>query len=173
MASSLNIYSQKEDFIKNIFILRFLEEGILVNKDIKTDERIYNSDIIDINIDSLNGYGPNIVFYKFILGKNSIKSLDIRTDISLHMTSCQEYILGYNVENNNSYRIKGFNSNDLFLMLKDISATGSKPKKIKKILTELNDLLIGVDFMCVFKSLQKFDFSSSSLKPCSDAKELH
>ncbi|MCD0476766.1 hypothetical protein LPB87_20425 [Flavobacterium sp. EDS] len=176
-AFSLNCHSQTSSTtsssIERSFILHFIQENVLVIKD-KTDKRnVYNPEVINIEIDTLGNYGSDILFCKFKLGKNKIKSMDEKLEIYLKTSSCDEYILAYNIESKEFFRIKGFNGNDLFSLMKSINQSSTEQKSIKKILSELNEINIGVDFTDIYNALKKFNFEADCLKTCSDPKEAH
>lgn len=84
-----------------------------------------------------------------------------------------EYVLAFNINNYTSYRLKGFNGNDLLFLLRDISRISSSKISSKKLLLSLNNLNIGVDFTGIYKALLKLDFDADCLKTCSDGKEAH
>lgn len=166
-------FSQEKPDINNAFGLRFLEERIIVlNK--KNDKSVLNNpNLIRIEVDSLNNYNSDILFYRFQLGKNKAQPLDENIEISFKSSSCNEYVLAFNINNYTSYRLKGFNGNDLLFLLRDINRTLSSKTSSKKLLSSLNDLNIGVDFKGIYRALLSLDFEAECLKTCSDGKEAH
>jgi hypothetical protein len=60
----------------------------------------------------------------------------------------------------------------LFL-IKDIYQYTDRDKSAKIILSELNDLNIGLDFSGIYKALEILDFGAECLKVCSDGKPAH
>lgn len=168
---SQNGNDQNENDINRTFALNFLNENVLILKNIGESNRIYNPDIVKIEVESLGNYNSNISFYKFELGKNKIIPLDKKLDITLQMSSCQEYVIAFNIENHKSYRIKGFDTNDLLFLIRDVDKSLYKRKKVKNILKELNDLSTKVDFICIYNSLKKMNFDSECLKDCIDGKK--
>jgi hypothetical protein len=105
---ALNIHSQANNDVERSFAIRFLEEDILVLKNKEDKKNLYNSEIINIKTDFLSQYGPNILFYKFEFHENLITKLDNKIDLEIHMSSCTEYVMAYDVENKNMYRLQGF-----------------------------------------------------------------
>lgn len=167
------VYSQKEDEIGKTFVLNFLNEKSLILKDTIELKKIYNSNALEIETTFINDYNSDILFYKFELGKNKVTILKNNLDVSFCMSSCTVYILAYNIRNNKSYKLKGFAGNDLFFLLQDIRHYSQKKKSLNKILNELNQLNIGLDFKVVQIALSKFDFEAECLKICSDGKKAH
>jgi hypothetical protein len=170
---ALNSYSQINNDIERSFKILFLGENILALKNKEDKKNLYNPEIINIKTDSLSQYGANILFYKFELNKNSITKLDNNIDLEIHMSSCTEYIIAYDVESKNTFRLQGFKGNDILFLIKEIWKYTDRNKSEKKILSELNTLNIGIDFLAIYKALQKLDFEAECLKVCSDGKPLH
>lgn len=169
---ALNIHSQTNNDAEHSFLFNFLNENIIVLKNKDDQKTIFNSELLNIKIDFLNQYGADIIFCKFELGKNLIKTINDKTEIEIHMSSCTEYIMAYDIESKNTYRLQGFKGNDLLFLLRDIRKH-SYAMSVKKTLSELNDLNIGIDFQAIYKALQKLDFSAECLKICSDGKPAH
>lgn len=166
-------FSQGKPNINNAFGLRFIEERIVVLNNNNNNNVLNNPNLISIEVDSLNNYNSDILFYKFKLGKNKVQPLDESIEISFNSSSCNEYVLAFNINNYTSYRLKGFNGNDLLFLLRDISSISSSKISSKKLLLSLNNLNIGVDFTGIYKALLKLDFEAECLKTCSDGKEAH
>lgn len=166
-------FSQENLNVNNTFSSRFIEERIvLINK--KNDKSVLNnSNLISIEVDSLNNYNSDILFYRFKIGKNKIQPLDENIEISFNSSSCNEYVLAFNLNNYSSYRLKGFNGNDLLFLLRDINRLSSSKISSKKLLLLLNNLNIEVDFTGIYKALLNLDFEADCLKTCSDGKEAH
>ncbi|OYQ49256.1 hypothetical protein CHU92_00405 [Flavobacterium cyanobacteriorum] len=166
-------FSQEKPNINDAFGLRFIEERVIVlNK--KNDKSVLNNpNLISIEVDSLNTYNSDILFYRFKLGKNKVQLLDESIEISINSSSCNEYILALNINNYTSYRLKGFNGNDLLFLLRDINRLSSSKISSKKLLLSLSNLNIGVDFSGIYKALLSLDFEAECLKTCSDGKEAH
>ncbi|MBN9285642.1 MULTISPECIES: hypothetical protein [unclassified Flavobacterium] len=173
LITSLNAFSQANNDIKKSFVLRFLEENIVVVKNKDTKYNLYNPDFIEIEINNLNNYDSDYMFYRFKLGENTIKANDEKLEILFNSSSCNEYILALNIINKKSYRIKGFNGNDFLFLLKDISELSTERKTIKKIVSELDKIHIGVNFTDIYNALKKLDYNADCLKSCSEPKEAH
>lgn len=90
---------------------------------------------------------------------------------------CTEYVIVYNEDTKQYYRIKGFKSNDFGSLLNDIFKDGEEKLKVKEIIKEL-DLLSydGLNFDCIYKALKD---SPNNLKnypcinSCMDPKSAH
>ena len=95
------------------------------------------------------------------------------TEISFSSSSCTDYILGFNINSQTTYRLKGFNGNDLLFLIRDINNISSSKSSSKKLLLSLNDLNIGLDFSAIYKALLNLNFEAECLKICSDGKEAH
>ncbi len=171
LATFLISYSQNNNIQKS-FLLRFYEEEILIVKD-KQNKSIYDIDKLNIKIDTLAEYGANVVICKFVFGENRIKSLDENLNITYNSSSCRDYIMAYDVFNKTTYRLQGFNGNDLLFLIKDIRESAYNDLPVKKILTRLNRSGAGLDFLAIYKALQKLDFDADCLKVCSDGKPAH
>jgi hypothetical protein len=170
---SITGFSQKSSYIKTAFGLYFIEEGIIVINNKLDKSILYNVDLINIEVDSLNNYSSDLLFYRFKLGKNTVTCLNDKIEVSFNSSSCDEYILAFNINNNSSYRLKGFKGNDLLFLLRDIDKLSSSKNSSKKTLSSLNNLNIGLDFMAIYKALLKLDFEAECLKVCSEGKEAH
>lgn len=170
---NLNMFSQTSKNIGTAFGLHFVEEGIMVLNNRSNKNILYNTDLINIEVDTLNNYNTDILFYRFKLGKNEVQSLDESIEISFNSSSCNEYILAFNINSRISYRLKGFNGNDLLFLLRDINNLSSFKISSKKLLLSLNNLDVGVDFIAIYKALIKLDFEAECLKVCTDGKEAH
>jgi hypothetical protein len=153
--------------------LHFIEEKILVISDKKTQEVKYDADLVEIQVDNLGNYYSDIMFYKFELGRNKVNVENEKLDVFFNSSSCNEYIIAFNLQNNRSYRLKGFYGNDLLSLVRDIDSSSTVRKKIKNIIDELDDLLIGVNFNDIFKAIKRFDFTADCLKSCTQPKEAH
>lgn len=170
---NLNVFSQINKKVVTAFCLHFVEEGIMVLNNKSNNDILYNIDLVNIEVDTLNNYNADIVFFKFKLGKNKVQSLDDSMEVSFNSSSCSEYVLAYNIYSYHSYRLKGFNGNDLLFLLRDIKNSSSSQSSSKKILLSLNNLNIGLDFMAIYKALLKLNFEADCLKVCSDGKVAH
>lgn len=170
---NLNVFSQTSKSISTTFALHFVEEGIMVLNNESDKNIFYNTDLVNIEVDTLNNYNAEILFFKFKLGKNKVQSQDKNTEITFNSSSCNDYILGFNINNQTSYRLKGFNGNDLLFLLRDINNLSSYKSSSKKLLLSLNDLNIGLDFSAIYKALLNLNFEAECLKACSDGKPAH
>jgi hypothetical protein len=172
IVNAFNVFSQKNN-VSNTFGFHFIQEKILIIKNTTDDKISYDLNFINIEVDSLNNYDSEIVFYKFKLGSNKVNILNNQIDVSFNSNSCNEYILAFNLRNETSYRLKGFNGNDLLFLLRDINYIYNPRKKYKNLLSSLNNLKIGVDFKAIHKDLLNLDFESENLKVCSEPLAAH
>jgi hypothetical protein len=172
IVNALNVFSQKKN-VSNAFGLHFIQEKILIMKNTIDDKISYDLNFINIEVDSLNNYDSEIVFYRFKLGSNIVNILNNKIDVSFTSNSCDEYILAFNLRNETSYRLKGFNGNDLLFLLRDINYIYNPKKKYKNLLSSLNNLKIGLDFKAIFNDLLNLDFESENLKVCSKPIAAH
>lgn len=168
-----NCFSQTNSKLEVSFLLHFLEERILVIETKSDKQKMFSPEKISISIDTLGYYGSDFIFCKFKIGKNSIKATDTKVEIYFNSSSCTEYVLAFNSIDNSSYRLKGFNGNDLFFLLKDIKRESINRNFIKQVLHELNDLNLGIDFHKIYTALKRMDFDSNLLKTCINPKEAH
>ncbi len=163
---------------KDIFISYLAQENIIAIKDTVT-KRFVNDfkylDTIEIELDTIVEIPSvlNLILYKFQLGKNKIKIKSSNKKILFNCSSCDTYIIAINSENKNSYRLKGFNGNDLLFLLKEINKNLYKKRRNGKIVKELQTFTNEVDFICIYESIIKEKLDSKCLKPCKDAKPLH
>ncbi len=163
---------------KDIFISYLAQENIIVIKDTVT-KRFVNDfkylDSIEIELDTIVEIPGvlNFILYKFQLGKNKIKIKSSNKEILFNCSFCETYIIAVDSENNNSYRLKGFNGNDLLFLLKEINKNSYKERHYSKIVKELQSFTDKVDFICIYESLIKGKLDSECLKPCKEAKPLH
>ncbi len=132
-------------------------------------------DSIEIELDTIVEIPGvlNFILYKFQLGKNKIKIKSSNKEILFNCSFCETYIITVDSENNNSYRLKGFNGNDLLFLLKEINKNSYKERHYSKIVKELQSFTDKVDFICIYESLIKGKLDSECLKPCKEAKPLH
>ena len=172
---NLNMFSQKRinATTATAFGLHFVGEEIMVVNNRSDKSILYGTDLINIEVDTLNNYNTDILFLKFKLGKNKVHSLDESTEVYFNSSSCNEYILAFNITNHSSYRLKGFNGNDLLFLLRDINNLSSSKSSTKKLLLSLNNLNIGINFTDIYKALLNLNFEAECLKVCSDGKEAH
>jgi hypothetical protein len=168
-----NARSQSNEIIQKEFFLHFLEEDILTFKDAAGKKDVYDSKKVEIDFDTIGTYTrPYILFLRFDANKNQIKVKDKESEVLLNTTSCSEYLLAITSEGN-SYRLKGFNGNDLLFMLKEIHEQSYPQIPYKKILLELNNGNMDINFKAIYKALMNLDFNSKWLKPCNEAKPAH
>lgn len=170
---SLSSHSQKINAIERQFALHFLQENILEMKDNLTGENCYNIENIRIDLDTLNNYNTDILFFRFKIGKNKLETNNEKWEIYFNSSSCDEYILAFNIYTNNSYRLKGFGGNDFFFLIRDINKLSDPPQKLKKLLSDLNDLNIGINFKNLHKSLLSQNFEDEFLIECLEPKKAH
>lgn len=173
LINAFNVFSQKKDIVNDKFGLHFIQEKIVIIKNTTDDKILYDLSFINLEVDSLNNYDSEIVFYKFKLGSNKVNILNNQIDVSFTSNSCNEYILAFNLRNETSYRLKGFNGNDLLFLLRDINYIYNPKKKYKNLLSSLNNLKIGLDFKAIYKDLLNLDFESENLKVCSEPLAAH
>ncbi len=163
---------------KDIFISYLAQENIIAIKDTVT-KRFVNDfkylDTIEIELDTIVEIPSvlNLILYKFQLGKNKIKIKSSNKEILFNCSSCNTYIIAINSENKNSYRLKGFNGNDLLFLLKEINKNLYKKRRNGELVKELQTFTNEVDFICIYESIIKEKLDSECLKPCKDAKPLH
>lgn len=171
MFSSI-VYSQENE-VQNKFILHLLNEDILIVKNEQND-RNFDPEKLNIELDTLDSnHYVDVLFLKFKFGESSINVKDNKLEINYNNSSCNEYVLAYNIVNRNSYRLKGFNGNDLLFLIKDLEGLSYTPNTIKKIVADLNELNIGIDFKAIYKALMRLDFNAECLRTCSEGKEAH
>lgn len=168
---NFNINAQITVNIKKIFILHFIEEGIFKINNKATGERVYNADLVDIDVDSVLINNSRVELYKFELGKNKIKIDENKFEIGVNMSSCSKYIIGFDYLNQNNYRLQGFKGNDLNVMIYDICE--SEQVKANTVLKDLSRSNIEIDFKCIYKSLEELDYGNDCLKTCADGKPAH
>lgn len=166
-------FSQVNDKIKKAFALRLIEEEILVIEDKYSKEILLDPNLVNVEVSFLGQYYSDIVFYDFKVGENKIDTNDNKLSIFFNSSSCNTYILAFNLDNNRSYRIKGFYGNDLLFLIKDIYEVDTERKNVKNIINELDNLDVNVDFKSIFNAIKKFDFNADCLKACSEPKEAH
>lgn len=159
--------AQSNSDVGRSFLLHFLQENILILEN-DANEKKYDVENLIIDVDSIGAYYTDIVFYKFVLGKNIIRDKEEKMKISFNSSSCNEYILAYDSINNFTFRLKGFNGNDLLFLLDDIKKVSFIKRTSKKILSELSEINIGINFHELYKALINLNFDSPSLKKCSD-----
>ncbi len=168
---SINIYSQENIKSNTSFKLHLLKEGIMILNN--NNDLLFRPDLIKIELDTIGDYNTDVLFLRFKLGENLVHSLDEDIEVYFNSSSCYEYIIAYNVNNHRSYRLKGFNGNDLLFMLRDINISSNSKKSYKRLLIKLNNLNIGLNFKNIYKALLNFKFESECLKVCSDGKDAH
>lgn len=173
LINTANVFSQNNEIVNNAFGLHFIQEKIMLIKNTTDSTILQNANLINIEVDSLNNYNSEIVFYKFKLGTNKVNILNNQIDVSFNSNSCGEYILAFNLRNEISYRLKGFNGNDLLFLLRDINYVYNPKKKHKNLLSSLNNLKIGLDFKAIYNDLLNLDFESENLKVCSEPLAAH
>jgi hypothetical protein len=146
--------------IRNQFIIKshLLQEGALSIKDDTTMNTVYRFNLIDsisikLTAQQVFVYNSNYDFYDFHLNDSTV-SIKSKHRIVSSMF-CDRFIIAIKKGTGESYRLKGFNGNDLLFLLSDISKNTSTKKrpKFKKILKELESLYIALDFICIYKSL--------------------
>ncbi|MDD3005395.1 hypothetical protein [Flavobacterium sp.] len=170
--SSLNMYSQIND-ARNNFVIRLLEENILTIEN-DQNEKNFDPQKVEIEVDTLNSnYFVDILFLKFKFNQNKLIVTDQNFKLGFSSSSCDEYILAYNTKDHRSYRLKGFNGNDLLFLLRDLEKLSYISSSPKKIVSELHFLNIGIDFKSIYKALMKLDFEAECLKACIDGKVAH
>lgn len=162
-------YSQEVKPNKS-FLLKLIDENVLIIKNKSDKKFMYDTDLVNIQLDTLARYGSDIIFYKFKLGKNEVKILSDDIDVGFKMSICNEYIFAYNIENKRTYKIKGFFGNDLLFLINTIKKSSSDKKSVNRVLKELTALNFGLDFCKMYKSLISFNFNDPNLIICSDGK---
>lgn len=170
---SINIYSQEIIKSNTSFKLHLLKEGIMILNKKNNNNLLFRPDLIKIGLDTVGDYNTDVLFLRFKLGENLVHSLDENIEVYFNSSSCDEYIMAYNVNNYRSYRLKGFNGNDLLFMLRDINTSSNSKKSYKRLLVKLNNLNIGLNFKDIYKALLNFKFETECLKVCSDGKDAH
>lgn len=168
-----NVYSQSDREIEKKLILLFLNEDIITLKETDNNNKVYNAELIFLEVDSIGNFDEYVYFFKFELGKNRVKLLEENINSIFNSSSCNQYIFGLNVFNNNFYRLKGFAGNDLLYLLRDIQKSPSRQKEIIKILNDLSILIDKIDFEEVYDAIINLDFDSKSLLNCSEGKKAH
>ncbi|KGO92219.1 hypothetical protein [Flavobacterium subsaxonicum] len=163
--SSSKIYSQTNSTVERSFSQHLIQENILILE--KDNNIIHDPDLISIKLDTIGSYYIDIIFLKFKVG-NRINKVNDKLNISFNSSSCNEFILAYNVWNYKSYRLKGFNGNDLLFLIRDINKLSYRDYKTSKLLRELNELNLGLNFKDLYRALSKFDFDAECLKQCTD-----
>lgn len=170
LIASINLFSQENP--KQIFARHLLIENILLIKD-NRQERLYDSNLVKMEIDTLNSFYSNFDFYRFTLGKNKVTSVSEDNSVLFSSSSCKEYIIAVNNFDNSSYKLKGFNTNDLLFLLRDIKKLPQHDKSYNQIIKDLDGLNLGVNFKKIFKDIRNMKFDTAELKPCSHPLILH
>ena len=152
-----------------------LGEGIVELRNIKDNKRIYNADILYLETEEIGNYEGYLTFYRYKIGENEISVTDKDVNLGLVASMCKEYIIAHDIESNKSFRLKGFNSNDLFFLIESINKHSYEGKRsAKKILKDLNEFVdIDIDFIKLFKAIKKMKFDSEYLIKCIDGKPAH
>lgn len=172
MLLSICGYTQNVDVINKQFTLSLINEGLLTIEDIEKNKLYYDVDLIQLELDSIGNYFEDIYFYKFTLGENKI-IYNKNIKVSLSVSSCEEFILGFSSDAVAKYRLKGFSGNDLLFLLRDIKITTGYKKSYNEILSNLNLFINDINFEEVYEAIINLDFDSPSLKNCKDGKKAH
>lgn len=166
--SVMSGYSQEVNYGSKSIFLKLMDENALIIKNRINSELIHDISKIQIEIDTLGYYGPDIVLCKFQLGKNKIINNSEEIDLSFRMTKCNEYIWAYDFRSKRTFKLKGFFGNELLFLVNIIKNRAYEKKSTKKILRELTSLNVGFDFRKMYKALILSNFDDPILFVCSD-----
>jgi hypothetical protein len=165
-------YSQELEEINKQFALSLINEGIMIIKDVGSDNLNYDIDLIQLELDYIGNYFVDFYFYRFTFGKGNLTSSE-KVNVSFSASSCNEYIIAFTFDGDVKYRLKGFQGNDLLFLLRDIQKTTNYRKRHNEILSDLNLFISVIDFEEVFEAIVNLDFESPSLKNCKEGKKAH
>lgn len=181
----INLYSQNNvsTVFKTLLILdgcikednqNNVNDTLLLHKNIRIEiDEIYSKKIDTVFYPS---FFSNYKVFSFTIGVNKI---DTNNDDSIYFSSstCNKYIIIYNVKNNRFYRIKGFTANDFSFLLKDIIINNENKIKEKDIVSQLDNLdLTDLDFGCIYKAINDIPTNINKypcMNICTDAKPAH
>lgn len=171
MLISVNIFSQER--VNHIFTQHLLMDNVLILEN-KQQERLYDSSFIELEIDTLSSLFSNFEFYRFIVGKNKVVTSSENLFISFSSSSCKEYIIAFNNFEKKSYKLKGFNTNDLLFLISEIKKMSYEEyNSYKQIIRDLDELNIGINFKKTYNDILNLKLDSHNLKPCSDPRISH
>ena len=175
LACTFLSFQKSNDNVNQYFKSCLLGEGIVELRNIKDNKRIYNADILYLETEEIGHYEGYLTFHRYKIGENRISVTDKNVKLGLVTSSCYEYIIAHDIESNKSFRLKGFNSNDLFFLIESINKHSYEGKRsAKKILKDLNEYVdIDIDFIKLFEAIKKMKFDSEYLIKCIDGKPAH